>query len=444
VTPTKTPVDVGALLDEANWTGYLKFLVGFASLAIIFDGIDNQLFAVAIPSLMKEWNLPRAAFSGVLAIGMVGMIVGGALAGLVGDRRGRKFALLLSISTFGLVTVAMAFATGVGSIGVLRFLAGMGLGGAIPNAAALTSEYVGRRQRPFAVTLTLICIPLGGMLAGQLAAWILPTLGWRWLFGIGGAIPLLFVGVFALYLAESPRYLARHPARWPQLVAFLRRLGHPVDADSEFVDSRETAAPRTSVRALYTADYRRDSVALALVFFCCMLAVYAGFSWIPAMLAGAGWPVADASRGIFYFNLGGVGGALAAGLLIARFGSRFLMIALAAASAVIAVALGGMPIAVPEMTTVLVMLTLLGGTINALTVMSYALSAHVYPTVIRATGVGTAVAVGRVGAVLSAEAGTRMMDLGGHRYFFLLIAGTMAVSIVALAVIQRHIRRDGA
>ena len=440
----KPPLDVGTLLDEGNWTGYLKFLVGFASLAIIFDGIDNQLFAVAIPSLMKEWNLPRAAFSSVLAIGMVGMIVGGAFAGLVGDRRGRKFALLLSITTFGLVTVAMAFANGVGSIGVLRFLAGLGLGGAIPNAAALTSEYVGRRQRPFAVTLTLICIPLGGMLAGQLAAWILPTLGWRWLFAIGGAIPLLFVGVFALYLAESPRYLARHPARWPQLAAFLRRLGHPVENGSEFVDSRETASPRTSVRALYTADFRRDSIALSLVFFCCMLAVYAGVSWIPAMLAGAGWPVADASRGIFYFNLGGVGGALAAGLLIASLGSRLIMIGLAAGSALIAVALASMPIAPSAMTTVLAMLTLLGGTINALTVMGYALSAHVYPTVIRATGVGTAVAFGRIGAVMSAEAGTRMMDLGGHRYFFFLIAGAMILCIVALALIQRHIRRDGA
>jgi AAHS family 4-hydroxybenzoate transporter-like MFS transporter len=443
VNSPKPPLDIGTLVDEANWTGYLKLLVGLASLAIIFDGIDNQLLAVAIPSLMKEWNLPRAAFSNVLAIGMVGMIVGGALAGIVGDRWGRKFALLLSITVFGTVSMAMASAGGVVSLGVLRFLAGLGLGGAIPNAAALASEYVGRRQRAFAVTLTLICIPLGGMFAGQLAGWILPTLGWRWLFGIGGAIPLLFVGVFALYLAESPRFLARHPGRWPQLVAFLGRAGHSIAPDATFVDARDTAVPRASVRALFAVDFRRDTTALSLTFFCCMLAVYAGFSWIPAMLAGAGWPVADASRGIFYFNLGGVVGALAAGLLIAHLGSRTIMIGLAAGSALIAVALASMPIAPSAMTTVLAMLTLLGGTINALTVMGYALSAHVYPTAIRATGVGTAVAFGRIGAVMSAEAGTRMMDLGGHRYFFFLIAGAMTVCILALAIIQRHIRRDG-
>jgi AAHS family 4-hydroxybenzoate transporter-like MFS transporter len=438
------PVDVGALVDEGNWGGYLKFLVGLAALAIIFDGIDNQLLAVAIPSLMKEWNLPRAAFTNVLAVGMLGMMVGGALAGLVGDRWGRKFALLLSILVFGGVSMAMAAADGVVALGVMRFLAGLGLGGAIPNAAALASEYVPRRQRAFAVTLTIVCVPLGGMLAGQLAGSILPTLGWRWLFALGGAVPLVAVVFFARFLAESPRFLARHPERWPQLVAFLRRAGHVVEPGSQFADTREQGARRASVGALFAPDFRRDTLALSLAFFCCMLAVYAGFSWIPAMLAGAGWPVADASRGIFYFNLGGVAGALVAGMLIARFGSKVVMLSLAGCAALSALALSRMAIAPAGMTGVLAMLTLLGGLINALTTMGYALGANVYPTTIRATGVGTAVAFGRIGAVLSAAAGSRMLDLGGHAYFFTLMAGAMAVCIIGLAAVQRHIRRGGA
>jgi AAHS family 4-hydroxybenzoate transporter-like MFS transporter len=441
---TKNPVDVGALVDEGNWGGYLKFLVGLAALAIIFDGIDNQLLAVAIPSMMKEWSLPRAAFTNVLAVGMLGMMVGGALAGLVGDRWGRKFALLLSIFVFGAVSMAMAAADGVVALGVMRFLAGLGLGGAIPNAAALASEYVPRRQRAFAVTLTIVCVPLGGMLAGQLAGAILPTLGWRWLFALGGAVPLVSLVFFAKFLAESPRFLARHPERWPQLVAFLRRAGHAVENDSSFADNREPGAKRASVGALFAPDFRRDTIALSLAFFCCMLAVYAGFSWIPAMLAGAGWPVADASRGIIYFNLGGVGGALAAGLLIARFGSKTVMLFLAGCAALSALALSRMAIAPAAMTGVLAMLTVLGGLINALTTMGYALAANVYPTTIRATGVGTAVAFGRIGAVISAAAGSRMLDLGGHAYFFTLIAGAMAVCILGLAAVQRHIRRGGA
>jgi AAHS family 4-hydroxybenzoate transporter-like MFS transporter len=441
---TVKPVDVGTLVDEGNWGGYLKLLVGLAALAIIFDGIDNQLLAVAVPSLMKEWNLPRAAFSNVLAVGMLGMMVGGALAGVVGDRWGRKFALLLSIFVFGTVSVAMAASTGVVSLGILRFLAGLGLGGAIPNAAALASEYVPRRQRAFAVTLTIVCVPLGGMVAGQLAGSILPTLGWRWLFAIGGAIPLLFVGFFAKFLAESPRFLARHPRRWPQLVTFLRRAGHNVETGSQFVDAREANSGRPSVSALFAPELRRDTIALSLAFFCCMLAVYAGFSWIPAMLAGAGWPLADASRGIFYFNLGGVAGALAAGVLIARFGSKPVMLGLAGCAAASALVLSRMPIDAGAMAAVLAVLTVLGGLINALTTTGYALGANIYPTTVRATGVGTAVAFGRIGAVLSAAAGSRMLDLGGHAYFFALIAVAMVVCLAALAAVRRHIRHDAA
>jgi AAHS family 4-hydroxybenzoate transporter-like MFS transporter len=437
------PIDVGRLLDEGNWSAYLKLLVGLAALAIIFDGIDNQLVAMAVPSLMKEWHLPRAAFSNVLAVGMFGMMLGGALAGVVGDRWGRKFALLLSVLVFGAVSVAMAATDGLGSLGALRFFAGLGLGGALPNAAALASEYVPRRQRAFAVTLTIVCVPLGGMLTGQLAASLLPNFGWRSLFLIGGAIPLVALLVLARFLAESPRFLARHPERWPQLVALLQRAGHNVDANSRFVDAREASVARSSMGALFAPAFRRDTVALSLTFFCCMLAVYAGFNWIPAMLTGSGWPVASASNGIFYFNLGGVGGALAAGLLIARFGSRTVMLGLAGAAGLSAIGLSRMAIDPAAMTSVLGMLTLLGGLINALTTMSYALAAHVYPTSVRATGVGTAIAFGRVGAVLSAGAGSRMLDLGGHGYYFALMAGAMAVCFCSLAAIQRHIRHDG-
>jgi AAHS family 4-hydroxybenzoate transporter-like MFS transporter len=160
------------------------------------------------------------------------------------------------------------------------------------------------------------------------------------------------------------------------------------------------------------------------------------------MLAGAGWPVAAASNGIFYFNLGGVAGAIAAALLIARFGSKTVMLILAAAAGLSALGLSRMGIDPAGMTGVLAMLTLLGGLINALTTMGYALAANVYPTSVRATGVGTAVAFGRVGAVLSAAAGSKMLDLGGHAYYFALMAGAMAVCFCSLAVIQRHIRQS--
>ena len=436
------PIDIGPLLEARRSSLYTKFLVALTALAVVFDGADIQLLAVAIPALMKDWGLPRSAFANVVAAGLVGMMIGGALAGMVGDRLGRKTALLLSVLTFAAATLGMAAAQGLVSLGALRFLAGIGLGGAMPNAAALVAELVPRHQRTRAVILTIVCVPIGGMATGFLAGIILPAFGWRWLFVLGGLVPLACLIVQYFFLAESPRFLARHPARWPELVSFLRRLGHEIVSGSSFADSTERNVARASVGALFTADFRRDTVALWIAFCACMLAVYAGFNWIPALLTGAGWPVAVASSGILYFNLGGVAGAVAASFVISRFGSKPIMLGMAFASVVSALVLARLTInAEASRFPVLAMLALAGGLINAVMVATYALAAHVYPTAVRATGVGAAVSVGRIGAVLSAGVGSWMLDRGGYPGFFSMMAGAMVACLLSLAMIRRHIQR---
>src|SRR4030095_2670051 len=134
-------IDVGRRLDEGNWDGYQKWLVFLTALTIVFDGIDNQLLGVAIPSIMQEWSVPRAAFSPVVSIGYAGMMIGGALAGLAGDRFGRRSALLVSMALFGVTTSASAWAATPSQLALLRLLASAGLGGAIPDATALAAAH---------------------------------------------------------------------------------------------------------------------------------------------------------------------------------------------------------------------------------------------------------------------------------------------------------------
>src|SRR2546426_964012 len=205
-------IDVGYVIDEGRWTTYQKLLILGAALTIILDGVDNQLLGNAVPSLMKEWSLPRGAFSTILALSPFGMMIGGAVGGILGDRIGRRTALLFSMLSFAVLTLAISTVNGLMLLGVFRFLAGLGLGGAMPNAAALSSEYVPRRQRPFAVTLTIVCIPLGGSLAGFVGGQILPRFGWRGLFLVGGILPLVMAAVLFKGLPESPRYLGPLPA----------------------------------------------------------------------------------------------------------------------------------------------------------------------------------------------------------------------------------------
>jgi MFS transporter, AAHS family, 4-hydroxybenzoate transporter len=436
-------IDVGSLLDQGRWSGYQKLLVVGTALAIILDGLDNQLLAAALPAIMREWSLPRAAFATVLASGMVGMMVGGATGGFIGDRIGRRGTLLGSVAAFGVLTVLVSFANGVAVLSVMRFLAGLGLGGAMPNAAALSSEYVPVRHRPFAVTLTIVCIPLGGTLAGLMGAQILPRFGWRMLFLVGGAVPLVLAAVLVSVLPESPRFLARQVTRWPELAALLRRLGHDVPDDTAFADAREKTVVRPSPRELLVPEFRRDTLALCASFFFCLLSVYIGTNWVPSMLTTAGFGAAVAGYGLTAFNLGGVVGAILGAILIGRHGSRATMLTMSAGAVAGAALLANVSIGAQSPLAVLAMLAWTGGLINAVQTTMYALAAHAYPTGIRATGVGTAVAFGRIGGVVSPYAGAWALESGGPSLLFGVIAVTMTVVSAALASVRNHIPRAG-
>jgi AAHS family 4-hydroxybenzoate transporter-like MFS transporter len=434
-------VDVGKLLDAGSWTGYQKWLVFLVAMTIVFDGIDNQLLGIVIPTVMGEWGVPRSAFSWVVSLGYLGMMVGGMVAGLVGDRLGRRTALLGSMWVFGVLTVAAAFVNSTEALGALRFLAGIGLGGAMPNAAALAAEYVPVRMRPIAVTVTIVCVPLGGTLAGLLGIRFLPTLGWRNLFIIGGIVPLVAAAALRFMLPESPQFLARHRSRWVELVGVMRRMGHSLAEGSTFVDpSAGRTVQKASVGTLFTTEFRRDTIALWGAFFSCLLAVYLGFSWLTTLLTAAGFDPATANTGITAFNLGGVVGALLGGAVISRLGSKAAMLAMTAVAIVGASGLALMEISpAASLMAIMAMLTLTGSMINGVQTTMYALAAHVYPTSVRATGVGTAVAFGRIGAVMTGFIGTWAVDLGGTHAFFSVIAGMMVVTFISLSLVGRHV-----
>ncbi len=292
------------------------------------------------------------------------------------------------------------------------------------------------------MTLTIVCVPLGGTLGALLGGQVLPTLGWRALFGLGGALPVGVALVLMRFLPESPRYLARRPDRWPELARMLRRAGHEIPVDAVFADASEAAVSRVSLGALFTPELRRDSAALWGAFFSCLLAVYLGFNWIPSMMSGAGLGVSLASTGLAAYNLGGVAGAIAGGWLIGRLGSRLTMLGMAAGASAGALGLAVMPMhAGVEAGPIILMLGLTGGLINAVQTTMYALATHVYPTSVRATGVGSAVSFGRTGAVLSTYAGAWALEAGGSAAFFVCMAAAMAAAFGALALVGRHVPR---
>jgi AAHS family 4-hydroxybenzoate transporter-like MFS transporter len=436
-------VDVGAAIDEGRWTGYQKLLIFGTALTIILDGVDNQLLPNTVPTLIKEWGQPGPRFANALALGPLGMMIGGMAGGMVGDRFGRRSALMLSVITFGVVTFAISFVNDLTSLAALRFLAGVGLGGAMPNAASLASEYVPRRQRPFAVTLTIVCIPLGGFVAAEMASMIIPDYGWRALFQVGGAIPLVLAAVLWVVLPESPRYLAQRRERWGELTKLMRRIGHTVPDDVAYVEAATGAAPtkgKASLRDLFSPVFARDTMALWASYFFCLMVNYVAIQRVPTMLAGAQFP--QPARGLTMVNIGGVIGAVVGALVIQRFGSRITMLGMCAAAVVCSFIMAGIRLDPMDTFFLMTMFLVTGGLLNAVQTTMYALAAHVYPTEIRSTGVGAAVAFGRIGNVLAVYAADYALRLGGSRAYFTEWAILMGIVLVSLAVLRNHVTRS--
>jgi AAHS family 4-hydroxybenzoate transporter-like MFS transporter len=327
---------------------------------------------------------------------------------------------------------------------VLRFLSGVGLGGAMPNAATLASEYVPRRQRPSAVTFTIVCIPLGGFVAAEMAARIIPAYGWRNLFIIGGTIPLVLSLVLWRVLPESPRFMAQRKERWPELTRLMRRIGHEVPADVAYVEKTASGVParQAKIGDLFSSAFVRDTTGLWGSFFFCLMVNYVVIQLVPTMLAGAGFTQPSASRGLTMVNIGGVIGAVLGALLIQRIGSRVTMLGMSAVAIVCSLIMAGIPLDPMDTFTLMAMFLLTGGLLNAVQTTMYALAAHVYPTEIRSTGVGAAVAFGRVGNVLAVYVGNWALSMGGSPAYFTSWAILMALVFVSLAVIGRHVPRS--
>ena len=432
-------IDVAALLDRSSWGSYQKLLTLLAALAVIFDGFDIQILGFAIPSLIREWHVTRGDFGPVLAVGLAGMAVGGPLAGYCGDRFGRRVALIGCVVAFGLATMGTALVHGFLGLTLLRFVTGMGTGGALPNASALTAEFAPLRRRATAVKLTLVCFPLGGMVGGLLAAWVLPRFGWRGLYSIGGVLPIVLALVLWALLPESPRFLARQPRLWPRLVGLCANMGHVIPAGAAFEDRGEREnTERISLRSLFSPGLARDTTGLWIAFFCSLGSVYLIFGWLPAMLTARGLNLATASTGLAVYNFGGVVGVLAWAMLVTMLGSRGPLLSGALACAGSALALLLVPVQAHGSHFLLITCLGINGLLaNAVQTSMYALAAHVYPTSVRATGVAYAATIGRLGGLLTSLAGARVIQAGATTYWSVL-ALAMVCAFAGLEWVRSH------
>jgi AAHS family 4-hydroxybenzoate transporter-like MFS transporter len=425
------------LLDDGPWTAFQKRVLLLASATVVLDGFDIQLLGFAIPALIRDWGLTRAAFVPVIALSLIAMSAGTAAAGVLGDRYGRRPTLIASVAFFGLATIATAFCGSITTFSALRILAALGLGGAMPNAVALLAEFTPRRRRSFAVTFSMICMPVGGLLAGLVSASVMPLHGWQAVFVIGGLVPLLFTLLLAALLPESPDFLLAKPRHAAALSKLHQRFGieNAITVVPELASAPKTAP---GYRVLFAAAFIRDTLLLWAAFFCTLTAAYCVFNWIPTLLSQLGFDLSVASSGLAMFNFGGIAGALVGALTLDQLGSRGITRCFALAGAGACVTTGLMLAASSGALAAVAALFAAGFFIAGLQPMLFALCANVYPDYVRATGVGAALAVGRLGAICSSVLGAVLIGSGATAYFGFL-AVLMCGTTAALVLIRRHV-----
>lgn len=442
-------VDVGAVLDKARFGGVQLVVTVFMFLAQMMDGFDLQVVAFTAPSLTGEWGITRPALGPVLAAALLGMALGAATLGPLGDRLGRKTALIACCLLMAFGSVASAFATGVVDMTIWRFVTGIAMGGVLPLSTALIFEFAPLKSRQIVTTLVLIGVPLGGLVGAALARWLIPVFGWQSMFLIGGVSPALLALMMWLWLAESPRYLRAHPRRHHKLARLLRRIdpeGGHAPGQSYVAGDAESVA-KASVRTLFRPEYRRDTLVLWLIFFTNVFAVYIFFNWLPTVLSAAGLSLAIALSASLYYNLGGIFGTLLSSPFISRYGSRRVLVPVSLGSALCVALLGASPVFSGDNSGtagLMWIMAAVGACISIVQIGMFAVAANVYPTQIRATGVGWSVAVSRFGGVANAFAGSALFALGvTPGGFFFAVAAVLMATCLGVTLLGRHIAPAG-
>ncbi len=444
--PCAEEVDVASLIDGQPLGRNQLLILALVGLAVIMDGLDNRLLPLAIPPLLREWNVTREAFALATSVGLAGMVLGTTLGGMVGDRIGRRPTIIGSVLAFGTFTACHALIDDMTALIVLRFLAGLGLGALMPSAAAMFAEISPGRRRVLVVTVGMVCVPVGGVLSGLIGAAVLPTLGWRALFAIGGLAAIVIGLIMFLGLPESPRFLARsgNERHQDRLRSLLLRMGVDV-RPGRIVDRSEVVVTRAASRELFSKRFAFDTIGLWGAFFFALMVLYMESQWMPTILTDNGYGIEVASVASSCLAFGGMFASVFGVYALARLGSRLALMGMAVGAIGLTLGLTQFPMnPAASPLPLLLLLTLVGFLVGGLQIMIYPVATHAYPTSLRSTGIGWAVGVGRIGSVISPFAATAALAAGGYQLFFVAMAVGMGCVFLSLATIRRHVPANAA
>ena len=421
-------------IDKGSITSQQILVVDLCFVFNMLDGFDITAMAVVASSVSSDLSLTDDLLGWIFSFALAGMMVGAMVLAPVADIIGRRVLIILSLLLVGVSILLTSKADSLGPFIILRFVSGVGAGALLACQASLAAEYSPEKYRALSVALVTAGYPTGAMMTSVVASYILPDYGWRSMFVFGGLITLGMVVVAWLMIPESLKYLLEKQPKNAliKINEILQKLKHsPIDELPERIKSHKNKTTLlNNMRMLLSPKYRSLSLTLWTAFCCAYATLYFLMSWIPKLMENAGYDMAAGRNAFFLFNLGGVIGIYLLGYLSTKWKLTNLIFNLSIASAVSMIAFALAP---NELNTLLILIVMIGILQQSAFTGLYGVAAKAYPTEIRSTGVGWAIGLGRIGAVIGpALAGYLILagyDMSANFMFFsipMIVCGFIA------------------
>ena len=434
----KRSIDVEALIDGQKFGAFTFRVLALSLLALIIEGYDVQVMSFAAPSLLKAWHLQRAAFAPVFSASLFGILFGAPLLGWIGDRIGRKACILISSVIYGLLSLCLLLAHDLNTVLVLRFLTGVGMGGVLPNAIAIAAELAPKRMRAGMAGAIGVGITIGGIAPGLVVAQLPPGPVYQQLFLVGGLAPLALATIIALGMPESIAFLIQRGGSKARVASLARQIDPSLKAEpgDDFVLPERPANEATGYAALFAGELKLVTPLLWVMFAASLLSLFMLTSWMPLLLEASGFTARDAAATNSLFQIGGAVSGVVVALLLGRLGPRLPLAMFVFALVSVAIAARA-PLSNGALAAVI---ALCGFCITGIQCSLNGAAGLAYPTPVRSRGLGAALGVGRIGAVVGPLIAGAMVASGvtSARELFLLPLAPLAVATLASFVVVRR------
>lgn len=378
-------------------------------LVVALDGLDTAAIGFVAPALVREFGVTKSALSPVFSAALLGMAIGAFIAGPLADKIGRKPVLIVSVLAFGICTLGCAWSNSIGMLTLLRFLTGLGLGGAMPSSGTLLSEYTPAKYRSLLVNSMYCGFPLGAAAGGFIAAGLIPRYGWTSVFYVGGILPIALCFVL-LVLPESIRFMI--VKKWPaeKIDRVIRRVAGTASIESlQLAAAQHGLRTGNGVKMILSSDFRFGTFMLWIGYFMGLLVFYLLSSWLPTILQDAHFNVAESSRIAAMLPLGGVLGTVACGWMMDRHPPYLIVTAAFALGGLFIIVAGQSLESMPLLAlTVFVLGFFMVGSQGSMLVLAL----RYYPTECRASGSAWMLGIGRFGGILGAFGGGALFAFG--------------------------------